>query len=290
MTTTPSPPDGAARPVRVVRAAEEAPGKLRIICSQVEPGEEDYPLTCLAHLGAETLAAASVRVADGDTRRITLARGDCASCPLASGAHDVPAQVDRAVSAAAELLARSGAGGQDLFEVVEAAEEQPAGKRRRLRSSGVSRRDLLFGGRARAGEEEGLTVPAPTAERGVLLAALPGAVVDHPVASPGCTGCRICEQVCPEKAFGWSGIGSNGLLWVSPADCTACGICVQACPEDVLDLAAVTPADAGHQLARIQPRGCTNCGRGLAPGEREVCTACASRRSLLDDVWKHLGE
>jgi len=290
VTTTPSPPDGAARPVRVVRAAEEAPGKLRITCSQVEPGEEDYPLTCLAHLGAETLAAASVRVADGDTRRITLARGDCASCPLASGAPDVPAQVDRAVSAAAELLARSGAGGQDLFEVVEAAEEQPAGKRRRLRSSGVSRRDLLFGGRARAGEEEGLTVSAPTAERGVLLAALPGAVVDHPVASPGCTGCRICEQVCPEKAFGWSGIGSNGLLWVSPADCTACGICVQACPEDVLDLAAVTPADAGHQLARIQPRGCTNCGRGLAPGEREVCTACSSRRSLLDDVWKHLGE
>src|SRR5699024_1916181 len=148
VTTTPSPPDGAARPVRVVRAAEEAPGKLRITCSQAEPGEEDYPLTCLAHLGAETLAAASVRVADGGTRRITLARGDCASCPLAQG--DVPDQVDRAVSAALDLLERSGAGGQDLFEVVEAAEEEPAGKRRRPRHSGGSRGGLWLGGRAGA--------------------------------------------------------------------------------------------------------------------------------------------
>src|SRR5699024_11658013 len=160
-----------------------APGQFCIICAQGEPAEEDYPLSCLAHLCAETLSAASVRVADGDTRRITLARGDCASCPLASGAHDVPDQADRAVSAALDRLERSGAGGRGLLEVVEAAEEEPAGKRRRLRRSGGSRRDLLFGGRARAEEEQGLTVPAPTAERGVLLAALPGAVVDHPVAS-----------------------------------------------------------------------------------------------------------
>lgn len=357
--SAPRAPDGTARPVRIARAARDAPGQLRIACSQAEipsgpevsSGSEansrstaaggdsvepaQYTITCLAHLGVETLAAASVQVgrapeahaaeshtaeshpdAEGGARRtITLARGDCATCPLAiqapgtNGAlQDVPAQsvperIRATVARAEELLVRSHAGAPEgagpLFEVREAPRaEEPQGaepgKRRRRKQpqaeAGVSRRDLLFAG-IRGAEQDAhdLTVPAPNPERGVLLAALPSAVVEHPVAAPGCTGCRICEQVCPEKAFGWSGIGSNGLLWVSPADCTACGICVQACPEDVLDLEAVTAADSAHRLARIQPRGCGKCGRGLSPGEREVCTACTSRRSLLDDVWKHIG-
>lgn len=283
-------PDGSARPVRIARAAKDHPGHLSLACSQAEGG--DHEVTCLAHLDSETLAAAAVR-----SGRLTLTRGDCAACPLAiraPGANgvlhhvdDPPGRIDLTVSRAASLLQRSGVSAPIDVEVRPAHEGDDAAP---AAAGGISRRDLLFSVRRdEPDEEEGLTVPAPTPQRGVLLAALPTAMVEHPVASPGCTGCRICEQICPEKAFGWSGVGGNGLLWVTPADCTACGMCVQACPEDVLSLDAVTPADSVHQLARIQPRGCSRCGRGLLPGEEGTCISCRSRRSLLDDVWKHLG-
>ncbi len=307
MTPQRSAPDGSARPVRIVRAARDAPGRLTLACSQTS-APAGYTITCLAHLDGETLAAASVQVADEESgeRKVDLLRGECGDCPLAvraptpnGGLEDVetgevPGRVSDIVDFAQGLLERSGAGGEHLFEILVPEGERPEprkSRREQKKARGVSRRDLLFGGLREADEDHDptLSVPGPTPQRSVLLAALPQAIVDHPVASPGCTGCRICEQVCPEKAFGWSGVGGNGLLWVSPADCTACGICVQACPEDVLDLQPVTPADSAHQLARIQPRGCTKCGRGLVPGETEVCTVCSSRRNLLDDVWKHLG-
>lgn len=280
-------PDGSSRPVRIARVAKEHPGGLRLTCSQVPAG--DYEVTCLAHVHEETLAAAAVY-----SRRVTLERGDCASCPLAihaPGVNGVMAEVsepatriEETANRAEALLERSGAEGSiDVTEVE--AEAEASGS-----VGGVSRRDLFFAARREPDpKEEGLSVPAPTPQRGVLLAALPRAVVEHPVASPGCTGCRICEQVCPEDAFGWSGVGGNGLLWVMPAECTACGLCVQACPEDVLSLEALTPADSGHHVARLQPRGCSRCGRTLVPGEQNVCTACSSRRSLLDDVWEQLG-
>lgn len=276
-------PDGSSRPVRIVAAAQKADGELTLRCSQVS-GEGER-VSCLAHLDEETLAAASVRVEHEGKRYISLQRGNCAVCPLAIKTHEgedlpnvmVPSQVVATTRGAQELLERSGAGGEDLFRVTPVIGEPD--------SQGFSRRDLF----RLENYDEDLSVPAPSAPRGVLLAALPGAMVNHPVAAPGCTGCRICEQICPEDAFGWSGVGTNGVLWVSPADCTACGMCVQACPEDVLSLQALTPADGAQHIARILPRGCAKCGRGLSPGEEDVCTSCSSRRNLLDDVWKHLG-
>src|SRR5699024_4421909 len=122
-----SAPDGSARPIRVARAARDAPGRLRIACSQATSQEQDYTITCLAHLEEETLAAASIHVSEpGGARTITLARGDCATCPLAIRAparggrledlevSDVPHRVTTMVERGQELLERSGAGGEDL--------------------------------------------------------------------------------------------------------------------------------------------------------------------------------
>lgn len=274
--------------MRIARAAKDHPQGLSLSCSQAGAG--DHEITCLAHTDEETLAAAAVYSGE-----VTLLRGDCATCPLAiraPGANgvledvdDPLAMVEKTVEDANALLARS-----DLEAHVAIEEHAPDPDEEPKDQGGVSRRDLFRVVKPADPDEDGdLRVPAPTDSRGVLLAALPGAIVDHPVAEPGCTGCRVCEQVCPENAFQWSGVGNNGMLWVSPADCIACGLCVQACPEDVLSLEPVTPADGAHRIARIQPRGCSRCGRGLQPGEEDVCTPCTSRRSLLDDVWKQLG-
>ncbi len=53
------------------------------------------------------------------------------------------------------------------------------------------------------------------------------AVVD----SEKCTGCGICEDVCPANA-----ITVNGQALVQPELCTGCGLCVGECPNNAIIL------------------------------------------------------
>ncbi len=46
-----------------------------------------------------------------------------------------------------------------------------------------------------------------------------------------CTGCRLCEQVCP--------VGAINVTYVAQVDkerCTGCGICAENCPLGALSL------------------------------------------------------
>jgi len=51
------------------------------------------------------------------------------------------------------------------------------------------------------------------------------------VARLRCTGCRICEQVCPVGA-----IRVTYVARVAQERCTGCGFCVQNCPQGALQL------------------------------------------------------
>ncbi|MGD2175652.1 MAG: 4Fe-4S binding protein [Candidatus Brocadiaceae bacterium] len=56
-----------------------------------------------------------------------------------------------------------------------------------------------------------------------------------------CTGCTLCEQVCPA--------GAVGVTYVANIDaerCTGCGICVANCPRNAIHLAPV-PTTAGEE-------------------------------------------
>ena len=58
---------------------------------------------------------------------------------------------------------------------------------------------------------------------------LPG--VSLPQYTTACTGCGICEKLCPQKAieFGEEQEGER-TVWLTPWKCTDCGLCVKACP------------------------------------------------------------
>ena len=137
--------------------------------------------------------------------------------------------------------------------------------------------------------QDQLTAPAITEDRSVLLAALPHAVIPHPVPiTQNCSGCRICTRMCPTEALSWEGSVSDGRLWADPAQCSACGLCVEACPEDVLGLGTRAPASSRVLLAELEPAGCQVCRSTLGPGEETTCSTCSSRASLVDDLWANM--
>ena len=54
-----------------------------------------------------------------------------------------------------------------------------------------------------------------------------------------CTGCGLCEQLCPVRA-----IRVTYIAYVDAEHCTGCGTCVRSCPQGAIHLAAAatTPA------------------------------------------------
>lgn len=303
-------------PARIAAAALDAPDRLEVRCGAARaaaqlarPDAWAIDVFCLAAVDPETVAAVAARLEPGGV--LTLVRSDCATCPARAGA-----RVDETSARGTALAARIAPDRTVAVEVVGSSDEANAGTRHpaeardRTRDAiAPSRRDLLSGftrGRSRDAVAERPSAPIEDADpaprqdsaavlppaRTTLLAIAPRAPLSRPFAEPGCTACEACSTVCPTGALTWSVTLSDATLIVDEQACLACGECVRVCPEDVLALGCTIPSPAGEApgpspaaITSVRVTRCESCGAELHPGEIGRCTRCASRRSLLDDVW-----
>ncbi len=55
-----------------------------------------------------------------------------------------------------------------------------------------------------------------------------------------CKGCRICQQVCPQKAIKIDpdnrGVYNNKTVKIDPKLCGACMLCERACPDNAIKI------------------------------------------------------
>lgn len=319
----PACPSGAVggvdpSPALLVDVADAAGSRLEIRCTAAGPDDatpDGYApwsrsVSCLAALDPEVLAAAAARL-DQDGR-LDLVRGTCEECPLGAGA------ATSVVVNAAAALGRHVAVGREIRAVERPTRPQgsepapaegppppaPARRRNDRDPRTVSRRGFFQGRRYdRAGSHENQNRPDPdpaaTApqsgqpvlrSRTALKAASANAPTPRPFSQTGCTACGACVAVCPTQALEIGRTRTMATLGVEDRNCIACGECVRVCPEDALALGCSLPGtprpSVGPLLvARVALASCARCGRTLSPGEEHVCAACATRRSILDDVW-----
>ncbi len=230
-------------------------------CSRVNGNAQS--VECLGRLQATDL----LRVASGH-EKLTLARRDCAACPV--GNADVVEAVERVVGEAAALAAFRPR--PLAFEVVECAKLM-----REERHAAVSRRDLFRLGlkNVQAGASEALarvdfggdldsTLPDETQRRFAWLsqakpatdAAVPWVL---PRVAESCILCPVCTNVCPTRAFDRrvDPPEEGGVrLLLSPERCNGCSACVTSCPVHAITLdSEVTWGElsGGTQEAFLRP-------------------------------------
>lgn len=102
-----------------------------------------------------------------------------------------------------------------------------------------------------------------------------------------CSGCRRCEQSCPQgvsiseaiRALRHlalqEGIPNPVAARVNERMCIHCGACVSACPHGAICLVEGGPRG---RVARVDPSECRGCGSCSA-----VCTNGAAQQAVLND-------
>ncbi len=211
-------------------------------CSQVKGNTQS--VQCLARLQASDL----LRLA-GNRRKVTLARGDCAACPI--GAATVSEALSKLIEEARLLADFTKLELEFQVLVVE-----------KLGSSDnpdpVSRRELLRGGWRGVqhgladalapldpGDDNDAGLPTEMQRRYRLIAlSKPAAQTPVPWVLPrvaeGCIMCPVCTNVCPTGAFSREfdpvDEGNGARLKLEPERCMACNACVVSCPVKVISL------------------------------------------------------
>lgn len=60
------------------------------------------------------------------------------------------------------------------------------------------------------------------------------------ITSGSCTGCGLCEDICPMGAVA---LGPDDIAILNAEACIGCGLCVTVCPSEAMSLLEIRPAD-----------------------------------------------
>jgi formate hydrogenlyase subunit 6/NADH:ubiquinone oxidoreductase subunit I len=267
----------------LLRAASEAK-RWTVACSPSGvPGDTTLP--CIGALDAGTVATLLARGVHLQLAGL----GHCDACAhgakaaaaigaLMAGVEHLRGEVGEAGWGALKLAGEKGKG----------VDRIGAGRRqffRRLVAGGVA--PLMAEEEARVVPQKAVRAAAhhrPSAGR--LIAGLAGeqTLHAHPALAVGavtsaagiCTGCELCERVCPTGAL-WASASDGSWRLEFNGECTGCGVCVEACQPGALAMSAEIPAAAGgrvlHTLSRTRCRGCGRIHVGT--GAEAPCPVCA---------------
>lgn len=112
--------------------------------------------------------------------------------------------------------------------------------------------------------------------------------------SAGCTGCRVCVQLCPTDALALATAGRRAGLGFDPSLCTGCGRCVQECLPNALSeqgrLGPPALLEEPRVLEVFEVRACPRC-LTMFRGPGEYCAVCTFRLqnpfgSTMPPGWK----
>ncbi len=201
-------------------------GRGQIKCSRAEGHGEE--ILCLGRLTPGVLAESGSRLG-----RLTLARGDCPTCPI--GGEPVIPHLERMIEEARRYFP-----GLEVTVTTDPLPGPPLGRREIFTSwLGTARRvvaealpepppELL------PGDDESL----PDELRLRSLAARRSDSVRWPGVTVGedCTLCPVCTNVCPTGAIHRRQENEETVLELELARCTGCNACVESCPPQVMAL------------------------------------------------------
>lgn len=229
-------------------------------------GETHGNVACLAAYPWEAIAALAL------VGKVDLVRGNCAECPYAPQA----ACLEQTLAMVEEFLGLERYAAQVHFK---APDEHGSGD--------LSRRELLA--RLKPGKTK-QTVQAQTMKcttdgqimRAMLLETVkrlpkeaPPCCWPAPVITEDCSGCGICEKMCPAKAIRIQEQEGQWYAVCTPVLCTDCGICELVCIKGAIQGTASTALPGGifHKVIPLKAESCQGCGAAVPQGE-ELCARC----------------
>lgn len=238
-------------------------------CERAE-GETQSSVLCLAAYPWESIAALAL------VGRVELVRGDCAACPHA--------EKQPFYEQTLELV--EGFLGTERFAArvtLRAPEEKGSG--------GVSRRELLakmMPGKAKK-TAQAQTMKCST--DGQILRAMLLETVKRapdktrscnwraPAVTEACSGCGICERMCPAQAIRIQEQEGQWYAVCTPVLCTDCGICELVCAESAIQGTepVALQAEQFHKVYPLKAESCKGCGVAVRQGE-ELCARCKARK------------
>jgi Fe-S-cluster-containing hydrogenase component 2 len=105
--------------------------------------------------------------------------------------------------------------------------------------------------------------------------------------SEKCQICEFCSKFCPTEAIVRKDDGEGANLHFNSLYCTGCKICVDVCPDKALTVEKNNKLEFGYSLIKFaQLRKCRICGfKFSSEGEGDLCRFCKKKEELAGTMF-----